>query len=83
MPEIMFISVVLPLPFSPSIASISPLRTDRLILSLATTLPNRLEMFRSSMAFASFTRFPSLVCKHVHLLYHALLMFTCDGVIIV
>ena len=42
MPEIMFIRVVFPLPFSPSRERISPRRTSRSIPSLATTLPNRL-----------------------------------------
>ena len=52
MPEIMFISVVLPLPFSPRMARISPERIVKLIESFAITFPNRLVMFFSSMAFS-------------------------------
>ena len=44
MPEIMFISVVLPLPFSPSSDRISPRHTSRLTSWLATTEPNRFVM---------------------------------------
>src|SRR5215475_6466517 len=54
----MFIRVVLPAPFSPSRARISPGSTVRSIWSLATRLPNRLVMPVSS----SFTR--SLLLPH-------------------
>ena len=50
MPASIFISVVLPLPFSPSRERISPRLISREISSLATTLPNRFVMCRSSMA---------------------------------
>jgi len=46
MPESMFISVVLPLPFSPSRDRISPSYRSRFTSLLAMTLlPNRLVMF--------------------------------------
>ena len=47
----MFIRVVLPLPFSPSRERISPLSRVKSMASLATTLPKRLVMCRSSMAW--------------------------------
>src|SRR5579862_232016 len=43
-------SVDLPAPFSPSSAWTSPLRSSRLTLSLATSVPKRLVMPRSSSA---------------------------------
>ena len=50
MPESMFMSVVLPEPFSPSRASISPLYIFSQHLSLASTLPKRLVMSRIATA---------------------------------
>ena len=51
MPEIMFIRVVLPLPFSPSRERICPRSRVRSMASLATTFPNRLVMCLSSIAW--------------------------------
>src|SRR5438093_10190571 len=48
----MRIAVDLPAPFSPTIAWIVPVRTVILRRSLASTLPNRLLMLRSSSIFA-------------------------------
>ncbi len=50
----MFISVVLPAPFSPSKAWMVPVLTDRSMWSLATRLPKRFVMPCSSR----FTRLP-------------------------
>ena len=49
MPASMFISDVLPLPFSPSTLKISPRRTVKSTFSLATTEPKCLVMPRISI----------------------------------
>ena len=58
MPDSMFMSVVFPLPFSPSTERISPFRTSRLTFSLATTLPKRFVTPRISTAIAFSTGHP-------------------------